>query len=558
MKRALWFPVVLAAALVPAWSGESPDLAKELADMKAEMERLRQMITTGAGQTKPLERFAPNSPAKTKMGELTISGLLHGWLYHIGDDKYGFFGNYNATAPGNEYTATAGHGDIVRSRSMDGFRIRRFDLVFSLDLNQYFGAKLGLDLARETSDVPALPTNLTTRIAAVNVGTGAATLPLRGTDPYLTGSRNGSTSNRIFEDAFVILRAPAIHLGENSQLKIAGQFGQMRPKMGFSGPLSSGLQDFVERPIIGQLVDRDIGAQVKIAYNQSAQNPKGEKQDWELAALWLGAFNGGGYISAPTAAGQNRADENEDLDMLAAFNLQPLHPAWDAGTLDLGASFMIGHHGSPLRESSQAGINPSTGLSEAVSFGGTTAWRFQPYLTYEMGGPVKGLWVKGEGALFHERPNNVATFNYAIAGQRFGKQPYSGVMATPETTMVMGAAASLGFRLGDGAISGLPDALKPLELCVRYEYFENLLAAKPVPTVLVAPGTNYGNLDNSNKQVETFGSHILTFGLNYRFLKDNAKLQLNYNLVREPTLDKNRLCREVDNDSAVLSLQIGF
>jgi hypothetical protein len=530
MRLALAILTALCAA-APQSLRAGDDLAQQVKEAREELERLKALAYAPYSPALPPPRYGPETPAKTAEGELRLSGVVQGWAYHVCDDRYGFYGDLG-TPPGTNPYTSANQGDLARHASLDGFRLRRAYLKLTADLTQHFRSVIAVDPAAEAADFPLLPD--TRGPAPGSPITAPQLVTPNNPDYYLAGRRNPDRSNRLLQDAYFQAHIPASAILHNFELRV----GQFVPPLGREGPRSYANDDFIERSWVANSVDRDLGVLFTgLFWNQRFQ-------------YYLGAFNGGTPFAAPAA---NRSDENDQKDLLAGFSIQPfgfpMQPAktFDWGGLELGWTGMWGHHGSPLAEDL-----------------GHAAWRQHLFAYYRFPGPARGFWLAAETAWLRDRYPNVVTFDYSRLpdgrGTLYGRYPVDGLCDTAGPVTLHGLSLSAGFRVEESALAeDLPGWARGLEFAVRYESFENTLAAKRLRNPAHNPADPTSPLYvNSPLHVDAFRTQVLTFGVNSQLLRNFARLQFNYNLAREPAVNGNRYCRQVDNDSLVLSVQLAF
>lgn len=518
---------LLAALLFVAPSGALAGDASqaEIEQLRKEIEQLRKQLT-GSSAAMPRDRMAdvvagkygPNNSVTTKNGRLTIGGLLQVWYYSVQNDNQGMFENHDVTDV----------FDTNEASDNDSFRIRRAELCFTMDIHENVTAVVRIDPAREAISFPNMTDNKATNGIFKMSNNVAPEYDLLSIGP---GAGNGATVGnvqtgagrvpRLLEDAYINYHGVVPHHDFT--------IGQFVPRIGEEGPRSSAEIDFVERSMIGQLTrDYDLGVQMHGFW-------------WDdRLHYWLGVFDGAGnYFGSP----MNRADDNDEKDLLAAIMVRPLWMNETWGSIELGYSFKGGIHG----ESSNADpiSDPLNGLNRNQN----TALRHAAWGSYRPGGPVKGWWMRGEWQWLKDRnaPGVVADL-LAGGNTDIGNTDSGTGMAQsngrPITTQ--GWYVATGYKLSDSVFAdSAPSWLKPWEFAFRYECMGN---------VMVADQAKQYNTD-------VFKTQVYTAGINYYIKGHNAKIQANYNWVVEPTgsaLEDSYGFRKVRNDNLMLNFQVAF
>lgn len=109
---------------------------KELEDMRsvkgelAKLKRQQGLANAPIGSADAIveNKYGPNAGVTTKQGKLTIGGLVQVWYYTIQNDNLGLFDDIT---PGEN-----GGGDSNETKDNDGFRIRRTELKFTIDIHE--------------------------------------------------------------------------------------------------------------------------------------------------------------------------------------------------------------------------------------------------------------------------------------------------------------------------------------------------------------------------------------------------------------------------------------
>jgi hypothetical protein len=480
-------------------------------DLQREVDSLRKQVSTRpAGESALQNRIKEsvdghvlvNAPVKTRSGKLTIGGLAQLWAYSIQNDTIGFM-DINQIGPGAGGTSARN-----KEADNDSFRIRRAELRFGLDIHENVSAYVMIDAAREATAFPSLPQNQSSVIGADQSAAFFNSCLCAGfiDDSRGIGAGNG-VSNRLLQDAFINFHGVVPHHDFS--------IGQMKRNVGEEGTRDSGRLDFAERAMITQPAElRDVGAKIH-----------GNWIDGRVQ-YWLGVYNGAGTAFQQRS---NRSDDNDEKDGLFSLYVAPVKDNATFGTLELGYSFLMGTGGES--SSDLPGTNPGNDLNRSR----TTHSMQYAWGAWHAGGPVRGWWVRGEWGQIRDRfaPNESATGLDVIS-------------TDPRPFNIEGWYVSTGYRVGQSSCADhLHSALKNMEFAFRYEVMQNIFFHD-----LVVP----------ERRFDLFKTQVVTLGLNYYLMNDNAKLQLNYNIVNEEeNVDKDdRQFREVRNNSLVLNFQVMF
>jgi phosphate-selective porin len=476
----------------------------EIEALKKDLESLRKQLNSanakvgGSSVDKAVSaKYGPNNAVTTKAGKLNISGLIQVWYTSIANEQGGLFDDPNGTGVRDT-------NDFVDN---DSFRIRRTEIKFTVDIHENIQGVVMIDPAREATSFP----NITGNQGVFKRRNSIA--------PELSGDLTGSTTAgaaiqsgsgavpRLLQDAYILYHGVVPHHDF--------QIGQFKPYFGEEGIRSSTNLDFVERSMIGQIGDaRDLGVTVLGKW-------------WDDRFQYqFGVFNGAGtYFS--TGAAQNRSDDNDEKDFYARAFVRPVWKQETWGSLELGYSFSYGVKGE---ESNADPVNnPVNGLNRNEG----SAFRHAAWLSYAPGSVVRGLWLKGEYSYIKDRnaPSQVSDLlndDVQTAGNRFG---------------VSGWYAAMGYHIGNSRFAdSAPGWLKNWEFAGRYEQFDNVHVA---------------SASNPQGNTRTFTTRVWTAGINYYIKGNNAKIQLNYNLVDDPESDSYGF-NTVDNNSLVVNFQVSF
>jgi len=527
MQKFMWTLPVLAALVLSSAVRAEEDVKAELAKLRDEVKQLK----ADKSASRPIEgratavtdqKYGPDAAVKTKAGRLTLSGLVQVWYYGIQNDKLGVFGDLT---PG----ANRG-GDTNEGKDNDGFRVRRAELKFTMDINENITAVVKIDPAREATSYPNLPT--ATRISAPTLGLGAAPTGFSSSNFAQDVAGGSGTTNRLLQDAYILYHSFVPHH--------EFQIGQFKPQFGEEGIRDSAQLDFAERSILGQLGDkRDLGVAVR-----------GYWWDTDRFQYWFGAFDGAGNYLGTSGDFQNRADDNDQKDLLYRLLVRPLWKQETWGSLEIGGGSEFGFHGesgSYRALTTGAASDPAQvdGLQRAHT---DAAVRHAAWAYYAPGSYLKGFWLRGEWQYIRDtNAQNAVNMNSSTsAGAAVTFQQHS-----PAPMHVWGIYGSLGYKLSDSIWNdcGMPGWLRPFEFVARYEQFQNIWFMDPA----YSRRTNVAN------------TKIVTTGFNYYIKGHNAKVQFNYNWVNES--DNHAFTtaagvvsqtREVRNDNFILNFQVAW
>ncbi|HLX63309.1 MAG TPA: hypothetical protein VKX17_18705 [Planctomycetota bacterium] len=518
-----------------AWCGEDQAaLEKEAEAIKAELDALKdelakskQSRNTTSKVDQALEK-KNDGRVKTADGKLQIGGLVQVWFAAYQKDNRGLFDD-----PANGILDT----NVANDNS--SFEVRRAQLSFTLKANAYVTAYMMIDPAAENNTFPLVTdnqaiggsifkrnNNVAPQIDVNAVGGVAGLgnfLPIQNIQGGL------GTPNRMLQDAYINFHNDPGCPGD-FDWHHDFQVGLFLPPFGEEGLRSDAQLDFVERSFIGYATNyRDIGAQIHgFWWNDRFQ-------------YWAGAFNGAQDYFASNGDGGNRSDTNDSKDIALRMLVRPLaSECW--GDMEIGVSSEFGYHG-------ETGVNdpiadPINGLERRK----TWAMRNDAWGYYAPGGCFKGLWARGEWAMFRDRnaPGTVVDFT-GNGGTDFANT-FSGsglAQSNARTISVQGWYAAAGYRFTKGVWEGVPKRLEPVEVAFRYQTFQNVLTAD-----LIDP-----------TKTDRFYTAVYTTGINYYIQEHNAKIQANYNFVSNPedhAAGGQRNFHHVKNDSFVIAFQVGF
>ncbi len=521
---------VVAVSVIAVRAGESNDptsmaneikeLRKELAEVKSELlkppeETLHAVDALNHTQG---DGGSNGNPVTTRNGKLVIHGLLQVWYQYIQNDSKGW---EDATRVLGSSPASFGSN---QTRDNDTFRIRRAEICFDYSLSEEISSHVRIDPAAMALGFPGVPSNqapfYNAGFQAINgqgqFGQGCPTTPGMTLcsagigNPYNEIVRNGGgDASKLLQEAYInyhnICFLPCHDV----------QIGEMKRRLGEEGYRDNGELDFAERAMITQVADDyDLGVQIHGSFFCNRLQ------------YWAGIFDGAGTAFQSRS---NRSDDNDKKDFMGSVVGRPIWENCFWGSLELGYSGLFGKGGESA--GNDPITNPNNGLNRAhTAHGNQYAW-----LYYAPGAALKGLWLRSEWGQYRDRfaPGEAVTglFNYTNDPKPFNIYGYYG---------------SIGYRFGDSAIAHcVPCWMRSMEVAYRHEQMENLF---------------YQNLQDTNRGLDVFRTTVDTLGLNYYIKGSQAKIQLNYNFVKEQHDHStgDRQIREVRNDNLVLNFQVAF
>ena len=530
MKLSNVWMLVLAVLLAPlsCWAGEAGISKQDYEKLKKEVEELRQKINSSApvvgtrADALVDNKYGPNAQAATRQGKLTMGGLVQVWYYSIQNDRKGWVDADKTTRylPGAVSfaglplppTTNFGSNEVADN---DSFAIRRAEIKFTMDIHENVTAVVMIDPAREATSFPTFPSNQGNGVIGdgvwfINPGVHGSGLPggtgLGATEGNVKNAavQNGTgAANRLLQDAYINYHGVIPHHDVT--------VGQFKRRLGEEGTRDSATLDFAERAMITQLADlRDMGVQLHGAW-------------WDdRFQYWLGGFDGSG---AAFEQRQNRADDNDDKDLVATILLRPLWKDETWGSIELGGSYLLGRAGE------SAGFLPFENSVDGLNRRATKRTMIYAWASYMPGGPVKGWWIRGEWGQYQDR----------FAPGQLGDT----VLMDPAAFSIQGWYVATGYKLADSIWADkLSSWAKSFEFTFRYETMQNLF---------------FPDLGYARRHQDIFSTSVYTAGVNYYIKGHNAKIQLNYNWVREEDPAKAlRPVREVNNDNLVVNFQVAW
>lgn len=520
VKLALGIVICVASMTQAADRAQIDDLNKEINDLRntlnsrpvapLEKSNVDQALAGHGCDTTPL-------PVKTRNGKLTIGMLVQVWYYDFQQDRRGLF----------DGAGSSGVVDTNSTQNNSGFRVRRTEMYFGMDINENINSFLNWDPDREASTYPFIYDNTANqsafkRLNLVNPEYDAFIGPGLGNTSVVSGVQTGAGGlNRSFKDAFINFHGVVPHHDFT--------VGLFKPKLGEEGIRNAGELDFVERAFIPFVVDditRDTGAMVHGTW-------------WgDRFQYWMEVSNGIENFYGSETGTYLRANDHTSMDYSYRVLFRPL---WNdlsdkcnwKGRLELGMSSKMGDHGAS--GGSDPSIAPVNGLNRQSNWAVFhDAWGY-----YGFGGPMRGWWVKGEWGLIHDRNAPASVLDDTGAGGASGGNAQS----NPQPFTSQGWFVSTGYKLSQ---SGFADCvspiLKPLEFCVRYDTFQNVEVANPAD-----PGLT-----------DRYKTTVITGGVNYYIKGHNAKVQANVITNRQPDGGLSHHFHDVRNSAFVLNFQVYY
>ena len=509
LAAVLMLSLVAGAMAVEVSQAEWESMKSQIADLQ---QRNSNTSVVSSVDTAMDGHYAPEQSVVTRQGKLTIGLLTQVWYYSIQRDKRALFDDpaVNAIPDSNTFSDNS------------GFRIRRTELAFKMEICENISAMLMIDPAREAGGFPNFPSNQGNDKKANN--TNQAFIDANGPAGVNSTALANATQNgafiggapRLLQDAYITWHDCVPH----HDFRI----GQFRPWVGEEGIRSSAELDFAERSMVGiQAESRDIGASVHGSWWGSDKDGRFQ--------YWGGVFNGSGTYFEPGNS-QNRQNDNSSVDYNGRMLVRPL---WSdcLGHLELGGSFMGGQKGEGgNRTPDQTPLN-------ALNKSGHWASRYNAWASYKCPDVLSGLWLRGEWTKIYDRESSDTVLDALGAG--------TGANANAQeqgaTFSKQGIYGAVGYRFSESKICNLPCWLKGFELAARYDQFQN---------VTVASLTN-------PRHTDVFYTKAITGGINY-YITGNTKIQANYNAVRNPNGGNNpaRPFHSTDNNSFLVNFQVAF
>ena len=505
--------VVVCSVKAADTRSELDSLRKELNDLKRKADAQGAAPVSRSGVERALDnRYGPNASVSTKSGKLTIGGLTQIWFCAYQKDNRGLFDKSGGTAG----------PDTNEGQDNSTFRIRRAEIKFSMDIHENVSGVVLIDPARESTSFPnptdnQVNSSIFKTLNQVSPEFDSANGPGLGSTSNIAGIQSGSGSApRLLKDAYINYHGVIPHHDF--------QVGQWK-FIGEEGTRSSAQLDFVERSFLGQHID-NIQRDLQLVAHGTWWD--------ERFQYWVGAADGAGNYFGTAGQEQNRADDNNEKDFIWRTLVRPLWKQETWGSLELGGSGRLGSHGANHLAARDPIDNPINGLNRER----TWASEYNAWLYYAPGGPVRGLWLRGEWLWFKDRnaPNTVAD----LEGNGVASSAFQG---DPKPMSVWGAYGAIGYKISDTCYCDSCNGwLKNFEFCARVDYFTNVLVANSVDPQVT----------------DAYRTIVYTGGINYYIKGHDAKIQLNYNGVRSPDGGNHNFHEGVSVNSFVMNFQVAF
>ncbi len=527
MMRAKYVGTLAVLFIVAAFAGRvfAASVETELNELKNEVAKLREQVNANRAaanasvassvDTLMDSKYGPDAAVTTRIGKLEIGGLVQVWYTYIQNDSRGLF-----DSPGGTTLV-----DTNAASDNDSFRIRRAELSFKIDIHENVSAFVKIDPAAEAASFPQLGVGAR-RLANVspefNAANGGANPPPGSSIQTVQAVQQGTgLIPTLLQDAIINFHGVIPHHDFT--------IGQMKTSFNEENFQDNGALDFAERSYVGNLNTRDMGSVIHGSWwcNGGGGVYQGAGDAGRLQ-YWVGMFNSPGNLHGTAGPGFNRSDDNNKKDFVATLMFRPI---WDDcwGHLELGASARGGTHG---KDGNGAAVsNPTNGLNRQKTYSsGYDGWA-----KYFAPGVLKGLWLKGEAQWLHDRnaPQSIidpVNADFQNAGDQ--AHPYS----------TFGYWGAIGYKFADSPLfcNCQNSIWKNFELLGRYESAPNVTIADPGYTL------------NTN----VYQSKIYTGGVNYYIKGDHAKIQLNYNAVKNPKGPLGQPFHDTRNDSLILNFQV--
>jgi len=493
-------------------------------ELRREVEDLRRRVNESKrGPAAPISdrvdtmvagKYGPNNAVTTKSGKLEIGGLLQILNMDCQKDHFDVFGLR---------AGSTGFPGTNESVDNGGYRIRRAELRLSMDIHENITSVVMMDPAREATSFPSLPSNqaLFKSKAFYSPEYDAANGPGLGSTVEVEALRTGAGNvPNLLQEAYINYHGVVPHHDFT--------IGQFKPRMGEEGVRSSAYLDFAERAMVTQLNDlRDLGVQAHGMW-------------WdERFQYWVGAFDGAGDFFGTSGQFQNRADDNNDKDVLASAMVRPLWNQGCWGSMELGYSGQWGQHGDS-NSADIVNVDPINGINRAK----TAAIRQAAWAMYKPMGPVRGWWLRGEWGYVQDRAAHFSVNAFAL-----GSGP-DGAQASAHPFSRQGWFASTGYKLKDSVFADRLSQggfwnrlLEPVEFAFRFESFQNIITE---------------DLTRPDTETVLFRTDVVTLGVNYYVHSYNTRIQVNYMIVDEEQDRAVRGTREVKDNVLIFTYQIMF
>ena len=503
---------------------EFEQMKKDLDDLRKNQLAAQTSIVDSRASMAMDNKYGPNQDVYTKTGKLRIGALLQCYYYGFQNrDSRGLFDDPN------------GSGIIDQNNGLNnnGFRNRRTELHFQMDMTENVTSYVFIDPAREQTSFPYLPVNQGFFKRVNNIAPEfAGKSPGLNSTSAIAGIQSGAgTTNRMLQDAWIDYHDALPHHDF--------MIGQFHPWLGDDGIKSARELDFVERSQIGFIGDsRDLGASVHGAWWDVDDKapawspaPSGRFQYWIAVSDGAGTFHSAGAF-------QNRPDDNAQKDVGYRVLVRPTWKDEKWGSAELGMSSQVGKHGGA------GNLDPITDPVIGLNRRKTWAYRHEAWAYYAPGSIAKGWWMRGEWAEYHDRVAPGAIEDLTGGGDN-PKAPFAQDNPHPFTSQ--GWFVSTGYKLADSAwnreCGGMPSWLRPFELTFKYDTLQDVQIADPA---------------NSGKTLLR-ATNIWTSGVNYYIKGHNAKIQFNYNVVDYPASGRSDIkFHQTNGNNFIMNFQVAF
>ncbi|MEI6232070.1 MAG: porin [Planctomycetota bacterium] len=525
--RAKYVGTLAALFVVATFTGRvfAGSAESELQELRGEVQKLRELVNANRAaanasvqsnvDTMMDSKYGPDAAATTRIGKLEIGGLVQVWYTYIQNDSRGLFDSPNNT----------GVFDTNAASDNDSFRIRRAEIRMKMDIHENVSAFVKIDPAAEAASFPQLGVGakrlayVSPEFNAINTGPNP---PPGGTIGVVKSVQEGSgLIPTLLQDAIINFHGVIPHHDFT--------LGQMSTTFNEENFQDNGMLDFAERSYIANLNSRDIGSVIHGSWwcNGGGGVYQGAGDSGRLQ-YWLGMYNSAGNLHGTAGSGLNRSDDNDKKDFIATLLVRPL---WDDcwGHLEVGASVRTGTHGK------DGNGHPITIPSNGLDRQKTSAMGYDGWMKYYAPGVLKGLWLKGEAQWLHDR--NAPQSIIDVANNDFQN---GGDQAHPYSTF--GYWGAIGYKFADSPLfcNCTNSFWRNFEVLGRYESAPSVTIADPI----------YVEATNVYQQ------KIYTAGVNYYIKGNNAKIQMNYNAVKNPHGPNGQPFHNVRNDSLILNFQV--
>jgi len=514
LKYTKLFSLTLVVALFATTVLRAEVSVAEFEAMKKEMHDMRTQMSGMKGADAPLESVvdkaaaaaapAPNN-VTTGTGNLTMGGLVQVWYTVPRNDKKGPFNN--ATLAGTTGTNAF---DSAQAYDKNTFSVHTVELYFDMAVTKEISAFVYINPAAEIGS----NTRPVMRHTLASVSPEFATAVAGGFGGFQTGSIGAQQAGaggvpNLLQDALVNFHPDAFKFCGGS---VDFTVGQMLNTFNEENFAANNSLDFVDRSYIGNQVSRDTGAVIHGSFwGAGGGGSYVGAGDTGRVQFWAGVWDGAGSLYGGAI---NRQDDNNDKDFVGTLLLRPLwSECW--GNMEWGYSFRAGKHGQHGTDaiSDAAAVNPS---GSTLSRAGSDSIGHDGWFKYFAPGCLKGLWLKSEVEWLRDRtlPNSVidmVTPGYQDTLNTIQTQPVSS----------FGYWGAIGYKLSDSPLfcPSCHNWYKNFEFDGRYEKAPNIMYGNEAKTYRV----NIGYTD------------VYTAGINYYIAGQNAKLQLNYNILNQQT-----------------------